>query len=347
MSASLPDEPNDHENDGNQEHEPNPEETPEELEGPPEEDFDEKYNKHMEFPIALVAAVMIHVMGGAIIIFLFLVVMGSGPDKSGVPVKLVNLQGFDESGEGSAGSGGVDDPTFKSEGDPLDAPDKSLLDASKLSEVKEKLKEYMDPSMGITAIAPENAQKLDALSDSIKKKLLGAKRGAGSEKGSGYDGSQGKGPGGTGADSTLGRSMRWVLRFTVAGGRDYLEQLKTMSAILLIPEPGTDKCTFIEDIKNPRNQRIASDDDMRMLGDRIKFGETRPSEVKAIAQALGLEFTPKSVWAFFPKELEEELTRKEKSFRGRQPDDIEETVFTVRVRGGNVDIRVDSQTPKR
>ena len=62
--------------------------------------------------------------------------------------------------------------------------------------------------------------------------------GSGDEAGEGYDGSAGKGPGGSGADSTLGRNMRWVLRFKVTGGRDYLDQLKSMRRGAPLPAAG-------------------------------------------------------------------------------------------------------------
>ena len=56
---------------------------------------------------------------------------------------------------------------------------------------------------------------------------------------------------------------------------------------------------------------------------------------------------PKAFWAFFPKEVEEKLAHLEKGYRNRRPEDIEETVFKVTIRGGNFEMVVDDQIMKR
>ncbi len=61
----------------------------------------------------------------SILVCVLVGLMGLGDDKGGVPMKLVALDGIDGSGEGSAGSGGVEDPFMKADGD----PNKALLDA--------------------------------------------------------------------------------------------------------------------------------------------------------------------------------------------------------------------------
>lgn len=318
------------------------------VEAPPEEDFDEKYNKRMEFPLSLVSAVLLHVAVGAGLIFVLVGLMGSGEDKSGVPVKLVALEGMDDNGEGSAGSGGVEDPFIKADGEPDKALD-SLLDPSKLPDVKENIQQtikYLDAS-GTMPISDANAAAYASLNESVRKKLLGARQGAGSEKGSGFDNSKGTGPGGTGKDSTLGRNMRWVLRFKVSDGRDYLEQLKAIGAEVLVPYPNSDKCELFPDLSNLREHRIATDDDMRRLANKIKFSDSRREAVRAVARTLELDFTPQSFWAFFPKKVEEELASKETNYRNRRSEDIEETIFKVAVRGGGYEFVVDEQKIKR
>lgn len=347
--AQPPRDPNDDEElDGDETPDGEPKEPHGALKGPPEEDFDDKYNKHLEFPISIVAAILIHVLIGALLVFALMALISS-EDKSGLPVKLVNLEGLDDGGEGSSGSGGIDDPAFKSDGDPLDALKDILPDPTKLPDIKEKMKEslkYQDPT-GNMPISDANAAAYASLDKSVRDKLLGARQGAGPGKGKGYDGSEGKGPGGTGADSTLGRNMRYVLRFKVNGGRDYLDQLRTMGAELLIPEPSSDKCTIVSDLNNPTNVRIASDSDMARMGDKLRFSDSRPGVVREIAQTLGLSFTPKSIWAVFPKEFEEDLAKKETAYRNRRADDIEETVFQVKYRPGSYQVEVAEQKIKR
>jgi hypothetical protein len=347
----APNEPRDDQEPRDDEHlddELNEEEEPEKIEGPPEEDFDEKYNKRLEFPISIVSAVLFHVIIGAVLIVVLAVLLRSGDDKGGVPVKLVALDGFDDSGEGSAGSGGVEDPFIKADGDPDKALD-SLVDPSKLPEVKENMEKtikYLDPT-GNLKVSEANAAAYSSLNEAVRKKLLGQRQGAGNEKGSGFDGSKGTGPGGTGSDSTLGRNMRWVLRFKVESGRNYLEQLKAMEAELLVPYPNSEKCVLIQNLDNLSDQRTATDEDMRRLSNKVKFSDGRREAVRAIAQTLKLDFTPGSFWAFFPRKIEEKLAQKETNYRNRRAEDIEETIFSVRVTGGEAEFVVEEQKIKK
>ena len=92
------------------------EEEPFVIEGPPDEGFDEKYNKRMEFPLSLVSAVLIHVVIGAVLIFVLVRLLGSGEDKSGIPMKLVAIDGMDDTGMGSACSGGDQEDPFHQNG---------------------------------------------------------------------------------------------------------------------------------------------------------------------------------------------------------------------------------------
>ena len=69
--------------------------------------------------------------------------------------------------------------------------------------------------------------------------------------------------------------------------------------------------------------------------------------MQGVAGAVGLDFTPRTFWAFFPKSLEDELARKETGYRNKRADDIEETIFRVTVRGGRFELVVDEQKMKR
>jgi hypothetical protein len=222
-------------------------------------------------------------------------------------------------------------------------PNKTLPDIKENSPTMKYLDEF-----GKMPVSPSNQKAYDSLNDKVRNQLLGSRQGAGNEKGKGFDGGAGKGPGGTGADSTFGRNMRWVLRFKVTSGADYLEQLKAMEAEILVPiPPSNEKCILIADITKPHDHKVASDDDMRRLGNKIKFSDNRPEAVKGVARSLGLDFSPGSFWAFFPKKIEDELSKKETGFRNRQAQDIDETIFRVAVKGSSFELIVDEQKVKR
>src|SRR3954464_8149415 len=99
----MPAEPNTNPNDN-----PDLGEEPEPGSTLPEEDLWERYNKRLEFPMATVATVFLHVVVGALLVYVLVGLMDSGEDRSNPDLKLMQVGGLDDTGEGSAGSGGSD-----------------------------------------------------------------------------------------------------------------------------------------------------------------------------------------------------------------------------------------------
>jgi hypothetical protein len=142
--------------------------------------------------------------------------------------------------------------------------------------------------------------------------------------------------------------MRWVLRFRTASGEDYIQQLAAMGATIVIPIPPENKdVLYYSDLRNPTNGRAATAADTRVIANQVKFSDGRRDSVDNVVRVLKPGFTPKVFWAVFPKNIEEELERKEKGYRNRSAADIEETAFKISVNGGNVNIVVDDQKIKR
>lgn len=303
---------------------------------PPEEEFWEKFNKRLEFPLGAVGAVLCHVLIGAGLIYVLAVLIGNREDRSGVPLVLVDAGGLDDVGDGSEGSGGQDEPLLTNNNDPFAPKETSPL-----------ITDLPDP------MDVKNIPKLDDPGASVpppagSKTPRKTEQGQGNEKGRGYDGTKGKGPGGSGADSTRARNQRWTIRFKVSDARDYLDQMKSMNAEILVPIPGQEgQFWYFSDLGNPSSKRMASDADKSKLAGQVKFCDNRAQSVEDVARALGLDFKPKEFWAFFPKELEEEMDRKERGYRNRQPEQIERTFFRVVIRGGGYDLAVDDQVVRR
>lgn len=316
--------------------------------GPPEEEFWDKYNKRLEFPLSTVSAILIHVLVGALLVFVLVRLMDREGDKSGMPVKLIEMGGLDDEGLGSAGSGSEEEAVWNRDANQTKDAITNLVDPAQLPNIKKELQEavkYLAKS-GDLPITDSNAAALAGLNEKIRDKLLGQKQGGGGGPGSGTSGQTGTGPGGTGADSTLGRSMRWVLRFRVTNGRDYLEQLRAMGAKIYVPLPNSDKGILVEDLGRPTEHRVVGPEGLNTLSGLQQFSDSRRDAVKGIAGAIGLDFMPKTFWAFFPKSVEEDLAAKEKNYRNRRPEDIAETVFKVTIRGGSYSIVVDDQKVK-
>src|SRR5205823_1798994 len=106
---------------------PKPGPGPAVVEGPPEEEFWERYNKRLEFPLSTVSAVLLHILVGAVLVFILYRLMHQ-EDRSDVPLRLIEVGGLDDAGEGSVGSGGQEDPYIKNDGDPLKLAADSLRD---------------------------------------------------------------------------------------------------------------------------------------------------------------------------------------------------------------------------
>lgn len=297
-----------------------------------EQPFWERYNSSLEFPISSAIAVLLLAIATAI----FVMSLGVGKsDKTPVPLNF--LGGDDDEGEGSPGDGGRENEIV---GKPLTAAEREqLMQELKLNEPN--LKEKLD--IGGDIEIPENEQiALAQLSDDLRKKLLGAKSGIGNGN-SGGNPMDGKGPGGFGASSTYARALRWILKFDTTTGEDYVNQMAGIGGVIMVPVPPDNKSFLV--IKTPRTPAPvpATDADFDKYTKLIQFAEVRKDSVESVAKALKLTFTPRSFFAYFPRDLEEKLAALEKNYQNKPPEQIRSTAFKVIVRGGNYDFIVVEQ----
>lgn len=314
---------------------------------PPDTTVWEKYNERLEMPISFATSILVFT-GFAFLLVMFLY-FANVDNRKPVPISLVN--GDDLFGAGSSGSGGEIDPIAKG----FAPPTPETLEKFKPQISAEDFKKQVNETIKVNApdatitIPDDQLAIYQSLSDELRDKLIGAKKGAGPGPGRGADGSSGTGPGGTGADNTLARSMRWVMKFSVRDGRDYLRQLGLMNATLLVPiPPGNKQMMIFEDLANPKPGRIASDSDIDRLSRQMRFSDVSEDAVKEVARALGINsFSPQAFFAFFPKDLEDDLAKKERDFRRKKAEDIEETKFRVTVTGNTFRIDVVDQKMKR
>ncbi|MBX3399877.1 MAG: hypothetical protein KF873_14125 [Gemmataceae bacterium] len=298
-----------------------------------EQPFWERYNRQLEFPISVAIAAL--VLSATIALYYAISNFGP-PDKAAMPLNFAG--GDDDEGDGSPGDGGAQDQVV---GKPLSAAERDLLlKEMQLNEPKD-LQEKLD--FGGDVEIPENEQiALAQLDEALRKKLLGAKTGTGTGT-SGGDPLGGKGPGGFGASSTYARALRWILRFDTSSGDDYVAQMSGIGGVVMVPVPPDNKNFLI--FKNPRSGQSApaTDDDIQKYTKMIQFAEVRRDSVESVAKALKLTFTPKSFFAYFPRELEEKLAALEKNYQNKNPEQIRSTAFKVIVRGGNYDFIVVEQ----
>lgn len=308
--------------------------------------FWEKYNAHYEFPSSVVLSVLAFVTFFAVVIGVLLVALAGGPDRTPVPIRMVD--GTDDTGDGSMGSGGTDQPIALGNRQPEAATTEQLPNRQDLPEVKKDNPTRVEDPTAPGQLDDSSKSALQKLEEALKNGAVGGRRGNAGGEGSGTSGQPGAGVGGDGTDNTRKRSLRWSLRFTSASGRDYVDQLAAMKAVLVIPQPPDEKDALVyRDLAGARQGVRLGEAEWTQLAGQIQFMDTKADSVRGLAEALGIGFVPRRFFAFFPSDLEKDLARMELAYRNRRAEDIEETVFRVTVRGGQYDIVVEEQRPKR
>ena len=314
--------------------------------GPTEPDpkFWQKYSPRLEFPISLVLSVFLLTVLFSVLVGFMLLGIGDGPQKK-VPQFSMIDGGKDDDGDGSKGSagGGTDAPEKVAPVPVAEQPTDQPMPEVKLPDTQ--VKPEVTPEADAGPTTPAESQGLSALEEKLKTMLPGTPGQTGGGKG-GAD--NGTGPGGTGADATLRRSLRWTINFRTADGRDYANQLNALGAVVLIPDPSDPvKKHLVSDLKNPRKTSVATDAEMAKFVGQVQFYDSKPESVRQIGELVGLPFRPTAFWAIFPKGLEAEMASLEAGYKGRRAADIEQTRFAVAVVGGRYQLTVADQTMKR
>jgi hypothetical protein len=127
------------------------------------------------------------------------------------------------------------------------------------------------------------------------------------------------------------RMLHWTLLFNTKDASEYLSQLRSLGAILVVPvkEKGdTAKYQVIRDLTAKPAKLL--DEDVEKL-QRIYWIDDRKESVRDIMAELGLNIRPSHFAALFPEKLENQLIELEKKAAGGKPEDqIKETKFRVK-----------------
>lgn len=338
----------------------------------PEEEFWEKYNNRLEFPLSTVGAVFFHVLV-AVGLFVVMVYLVAKPDdRTVVPITFVDAGGDDDFGAGSEGSGGNDD-ILGIPGEPLHADHVTLPDPRDLPNPE------VNPQPSVRLNDPNNPAAVKPASaltgvDSALAKQIGVKNspGTGKQDGKGGPGVKGSGPGGQGNDATRKRQenwSRWVISFSTFenDGRDYLNQIGTFGATLIVPRPASagqepEYLVFDDVLRSPNFRVMPMKEAEKAFAGHVWFSEDpakysdvgRKSRstgtIAQVARALRLDFNPDKFWAVFSKDVDRMLADKETEFLRRvhaetdfktlSSDDIQTTVFAIDRQSGGKTVEV-------
>jgi hypothetical protein len=338
---------------------------------PPEEQFWQRYSPHHEAPLSGIGSFALHfLIAGFLLVAGYLGWLSLGNRHSALPTDVVSL---DRPGGGGRKTGSGNDPNDG--GQPKEVADLAQPDPNKTPPPADATQRPdLAPSTPDTPLPPpesskeanerivrdakSNLQKLEGLNKDLQDRLR-LREGAGpAPQGQGGPGSgggkgTGKGPGeGVGMGEGRGtlssrekRMLRWTMQFDTRSGQDYLRQLRGLGAILAIPKDRAGKDYYVIRDLGSRPPALL-DEDVATI-QRIFWIDDKPQSVASIMRALGLNLQPDRFVAFMPEELEQKLFDLELRYRGLKEDDIEETIFQVRlVRDKYVPIVV-RQTEKR
>lgn len=319
---------------------------------PSEAAFWHTYSARFECPIAHVASALIIALGLLIVSWAIFNSLKSDDYKPPVQIGLVG--GDDDFGEGEEGGGGQIDPLTLGFNAPTRDEMKNILPDldTTLPQVKDDIlkKIQLEDPTAVIPLSDNKATSYAALDQKLRDKMLGV----GQQKGDGGKGEKGEGNNpngagtGTGSDSTRARTMRWIIRFKTGGGRDYLDQLQSLGAKVLVPlADGKEAYIFPNLNGDPPVGKLMTEKDWNELSGLVQFSDYTRLSCDQVGQALGMGRLPKGFWAFFPKNIEQDLARKEIGYQQRRSEDIEETTFEVVNRAGKYELIVTNQKLKK
>ncbi len=317
---------------------------------PPEEQFWEKYSPHHEFPISTVSTVLLHVLMLGMLILIFRYARDQD-DRGSVPVKALlgdgSLMGGDGDAGAAEGASGDDTNRVEQTGE-VQTPQTQAptIPATELPRIRVAVTEWvpsLQDNQDLIDVS-ETIKKMANLGDAAQKLIAGTGGKKGSGSGKAGDGPGKGGEGGGPGTSTAERTVRWRLTFNTLNGRNYMEQIAALGGRVLIPQPPDFQKNF-HVIDDPRRPGLGNPFNLTDNKEMF-FIDDNPRSVGDVAAYLRLPFAIPYFVAVFPKEVEEELARKERAYRGHREEDILFTKFDISVRGGRYTIVVTDQQVK-
>jgi hypothetical protein len=316
---------------------------------PPEEKFWKRYSPHHEAPISGVTSMLLHLL--VILLLLGIVwlqsVLKLDEENRPPPVDVVSLTpGGDNQPVGPGdGPGGEKDGVKKEDELPRRdkkdlPPDHEKLTGPQKSPPPDDFGKVPSRIKDSTTLG-----ELDRIGREATERLREIQRGLGGKDGRGPDKGSDRGtkrPPST-PDPKMVRNDRWSINFTTVSGKDYLNQLAGLGAILGVPVKGQDRqYLLIRDLHKPGNARV---EDVSRLH-RIFWFDDKPESVRSLFSVLP-QPRPDYFVAFFPDSLEQRMLQLELDYLERRslPRDeslVKRTLFDVFRSRDGYDVRLQS-----
>jgi hypothetical protein len=317
----------------------------------PEERFWKRYSPHGELPLSGAGSFAFHalVFGALLLWAVYLAAYFARPSRA-LPVEGVQLPGGGTPTGAAGEQGGCHGPEVGLRNEDGQAGDRSEPQRPELAlpERQPPARQFKDGDRTLS-LPPGAMKSFDRLNAAVRSRL---NDGPGPARGRGGPGAGGEGPGGPGTGRAaptkqVERMLRWSMKFDTRTGEDYVRQLRGLGAVLAVPvhkEGQQPHYKLIRDLS--RRPAKLLDEDLSTIRS-IYWIDDKPRSVEEVMNVLQLKLRPPHFVAFMPDQLEKELLRLEKSYRGLEEDQIEETKFRIVEKGGRFEPRVIEQTPRR
>jgi hypothetical protein len=324
---------------------------------PPEERFWQRYSPNHEFPTAGVTSFFVHglILGALVLGGIWYLSARDSDNRKPPSMDVVQVAGGGDGFEGAGGEPGLPgDAGSKTEVVPNSLPniaeaisDPTLKDAPKLEFDIPEIGP-MDPKTDVDSLLSDVGKEADTQAKKEAQKPASIKMpGTGNPKGVGGKGGTGGGPGrgtkgsGLGLGGPGGRKASkaeiyaWRWRFDLTGsGKEHAQKYLAMGVTVAILAP-TGKYLFVGDLR--RRPVDLQPGNLEKFKDAVKWQNTKPESLQALARELQLPFVPAQVIILLPRDREERMAAEELRYAekmGRGPQQIQATWFDFRLRDG-------------
>jgi hypothetical protein len=315
--------------------------------------FWKRYSAHSECPVSFASSVLLHVL---ILGLVVLVIVGPGRDGENSKPPQMDMVEIEGEGGGlggtSAGPGSLNSGTpSRTEGpsnntpQPLAAstkiPDYKLKDLPKLDLTMPAWDDSADAKDGDILAYLERERTLGEKilaneSNNSTAKPGGGGGGAGGPKGSGLGNKKGLGKGNSPTGGVLTEQQRHSLRWKIIAsydGKEHLRKLQALKAILVIPLAGQPGKALRFDLAKPTPApelvKFQLDDQ------KVRWYNESRIELGTLAQELKLPEVPRVAIIYLPPAMEADMARRELAHQGAQENEIEQTVWDIRLIDGS------------
>lgn len=307
---------------------------------PPEETVWRKYSAHYEFPISVLSSVSIHFFVFMMVVLFGALLLGLGHTDP-PEVETVEFAGGGGPGDGASTPQEVQEVAMKEPELTFKLDDVNIDDSTKRENLAADLTSE-DQFKG----------QFDDPTKRVGEQGKGGS-GAGGGLGDGFGTGEGSGSGPGKQKRRAKRTDRWALAMRYSNGEELYQEWAKMKAIIVIPEGQLEKGDYTKfrvyrDLSTKAPQgKVETRETLNTLN-RVWFFDRNRDSVRELSKYLGYSAPPRFIALFIPRELEDELLRKELGYKNRKEEQLEgwETIFEVSRVGDRFNARVLEQKKK-